>query len=93
MMHQARKSIRHKCPVCGSAELLHCVQASRKLPGKKPFHLAEEVPPLEWCEFQLLSAVHDLKQLDPEHVLVRAVEAALSPQLELPLVPPGNEGA
>jgi hypothetical protein len=70
--HRLRKSLKEPCIVCGAEKFFRCYDVQPHLPSR------------EWAEFKLLAAVHDLKEVDPDHVLVRAIEATLM------TVPPDN---
>lgn len=65
-MHELRKNLKVRCIVCGSEPYQRCSEP------------APEVGQQEWAEFKVLAAVRDLKEVDPDSLLVMIVEAALS---------------
>ena len=76
--HELRKSYYLPCPVCGADERKPCVEIDE----------APDTPEtqLEWAEFAFMAALHNLKEIKPDHYLVLVVEVALQKAIDL-----GNE--
>lgn len=70
-MHKLRSDIRRSCRVCGAVAYSPCIESVRDKVDRG------------YAEFKLLSAVHDLREIDPDHILVKAVELVLDPDNEL----------
>ncbi len=74
-IHKIRLNSDRKCGVCGAEPLQSCT-----------FGADDEGPPIDaelgWLEFQVLVAVNNLKDYDPNHYLVRVLSAALTPNYE-----------
>ena len=67
--HNTRHSISDTCPTCGSAPYELCITGS--------INNKEKMVEKEWLEYQLFVALHNLKEVAPDHYLVTTVEMAL----------------
>lgn len=75
-MHNARKSGKALCPVCGAEALRPCRHAEPAADTRDP--LDDEEARSAWCEYNLMVAVHNLRDVNPDHYLVRLIETALT---------------
>ena len=67
--HRLRKrGLRERCPVCGVEAYMRCIEPAPRYENKGV---------REYAEFRLLAAASDLKEVDPDHILVRAIELVL----------------
>lgn len=79
--HEMRPGPAHRCPVCHAPADVPCVFAvgygDPAPESPEDVHKDDEQLGVAWLEFSLLCAVHNLKEVDPNHPLVRAVDFAL----------------
>jgi len=74
ILHRLRETLDDKCPVCGALPGRAC-NSSRLTPDEDQQLLLADMP--AYLEFQILHAVHHLRNLQPDHVYVRALEGVL----------------
>lgn len=72
-MHVLRKNKSSKCLVCGAEPFREC--DTQVNAGHNPFD--EPEAQLAWAEFALMAAVHNLREIKPDHYLVKVIEAAI----------------
>lgn len=77
-MHHGRLNLDRRCRICGAPSLEHCEFGGRVEDPRDGDDMALQ----SWLEFQVLAAVHNLKEVAPEHVLVRAVSGAISAPMQ-----------
>ena len=88
MLHLIRKGIDKACPVCSAEPYAACIEA---VGGIDPEPHQVNLPFLglrdeqEWAEFQVLSALRNLREIAPGHVYVVAIGRLLEAQPQQPL--------
>jgi len=81
MLHLLRKNLKGPCPVCAAKEFVPCiVKQGDEEPEQMELELGGNVKEIACVEYQILAGVRRLRQLRPEHVLVRCVTAVLKYQ-------------
>lgn len=87
-MHALRKNQDELCPVCDAAPRHRCqigTGPEEVIDLSQPVKRDQQMQPaldVEWLEFQLLACVNNLRQVKPNHYLVKVIEAALTPNYE-----------
>lgn len=74
VLHSLRGSLAEKCPVCGAQPEVGC-RSSRLTPDEDQQLLLDDMP--AYLEFQILHAVHHLRNLRPDHPYVKALTEVL----------------
>lgn len=79
-MHTARKQLSNRCMVCGAKPGDECITAYQSANECNP--MDDPAAQLAWAEFAFMAAVHNLREIKPNHYMVVLVEAAIANMIE-----------
>ena len=76
------------CPVCSAEPFQACIAAFGGI-DPEPHQISLPIggirDEIEWAEFQVLSALRNLRELAPGHIYVRAIGRLIEDQEQQPL--------
>jgi len=83
MLHLLRKQLSQPCPVCCAEKYKPCIpERPENTPEQMilPFEETPQICESEYLEFEIIDAVRRLRELKPDHMLVRVFTAVFKYQ-------------